>query len=677
LINNNNTLFSAVLKAIYCLLLLLGITLPSYAQKQAGKASFDPGKSIAAQYDRKNADTAEIRQWMDTILNYSKRQPLESIPFFKELLQLSIEQRFDFGAFNTYSNIITIYNNKGQYEAAFALMQEMHTLAAKTELVQLNAAVLNSLGNYYQRKGQYDSASYYYFTALDDLETRPGINPSIIPAIYSNLSGIFEHTGEYEKGLQYLQKAEPAIRASGDHYYLSLILINKGNALLKLGQVQNSITPLKEALQLARKYEYIQWQHLALSDIAQSYFQLNDHQTALRYLQEALKLKGDIDPVYQNSNTSIMGDIYFAAKNYRQAEYYWQKTLRSATDLKISKSILYVHKMLGKLYHATQQYDLAYEHANSYNMLRDSLMKAEILDRNSLLDKKYQTAQKNKEIAENKLLINRKQHEIQNRNLWIAIVATGTLALAMLTAFLYSRFLISKNKQRTQEEQLNNIEKEQEILQLKSMMKGEEKTRIQISRNLHDGIGGQMASLTMLLSMMKGKYKSGNNIEADMQKLSVMQLETAKELRQAAHNLMPDMLNRQGLKEVLLHYCEYNSHENFRLELQYDDNIVLHKNAELFIYRIVQELIQNVIKHAEADFAAIQLMKTENTLALTVEDNGKGFDSSTDLKNGQGLHSLRARIAHLDGYLSADASPQFGATIHIEIDFSKLQQLSE
>lgn len=675
MINNNNTFKPIPLKSFIIWGLSFLLTLPVYAQSRAGKASFDPDRSLANQYGIQNADTAGIKQWMDTVIVFSKRRPLESIPFFNELLHLSITSNFDYGAFNSYSNIITIYNNKGQYEAAFARMRQMYAVAVKTELPQFRAAVLNSLGNYYQRKGQYDSASHYYFTALEDLEGKANISPSIIPAIYGNLSGIFEHTGEYEKGLQYLQKAEPAIRTSGNNYYLALILINKGNALLKLGHTDSSIGPLKEALQLARKYEYTQWQHLALSDIAQSYFRLNDHQTALYYLQEALKLKGDIDPVYQTSNTSILGDIYFAAKDYKQAEYYWQKTLASATELKISKSILHAHKMLGELYQATRQYELAYKHANSYSILRDSLLKTDILNRTSTLDKKYQTAEKDKEIAENKLLINKKQHEIQNRNLWIGIVATGTLALAMLTAFLYSRFLISKSKQRSQEEQLSNIEREQEILQLKSMVSGEEKTRIQISRNLHDGIGGQMASLTMLLSMIKNKYQSGKQVEHDMQKLSMMLQETAKELRQAAHNLMPDMLNRQSLKEVLLHYCEQNSRENLRLDLQYDDNIILTKNAELFIYRIIQELVQNVIKHAEADFTAIQLMQTGNVLAITVEDNGKGFDSTRDMGNGQGLQSIRSRVEHLNGYMSADAAPQFGATIHIELDFSKLQQL--
>ncbi len=675
MINNNNTFKLIPFKALIICGLSFLLTLPAYAQSRAGQASFDPDRSLAAQYGIQNADSSRIRQWLDTVIVFSKHRPLESIPFFNELLHLSITRNFDYGAFNSYSNIITIYNNKGQYETAFAKMQQIHVVAAKTELAQFRAAVLNSLGNYYQRKGQYDSASHYYFTALEDLEGKANISPSIIPAIYGNLSGIFEHTGEYEKGLQYLQKAEPAIRTSGNNYYLALILINKGNALLKLGYTDSSIAPLKEALQLARKYEYTQWQHLALSDIAQSYFRLNDHQTALHYLQEALKLKGDIDPVYQTSNTSILGDIYFAAKDYKQAEYYWQKTLASATELKISKSILHAHKMLGELYQATRQYELAYKHANSYSLLRDSLLKTDILNRTSTLDKKYQTAEKDKEIAENKLLINKKQHEIQNRNLWIGIVATGTLALAMLTAFLYSRFLISKSKQRSQEEQLSNIEREQEILQLKSMVSGEEKTRIQISRNLHDGIGGQMASLTMLLSMIKNKLQSGKQVEQDMQKLSMMLQETAKELRQAAHNLMPDMLNRQSLKEVLLHYCEQNSRENLRLDLQYDDNIVLTKNAELFIYRIIQELVQNVIKHAEADFAAIQLMQTGSVLAITVEDNGRGFDSTKDMKKGQGLQSLRSRVEHLNGYMSADAAPQLGATIHIELDFSKLQQL--
>lgn len=662
---------------LYIIYSIVTITIGSSSLFAQAIQPFDVNKSVNQQYKIGKKDTVLTRQLIDTVILHLKKSPEQAISAFKELLEIAIEQQFDFGAFNSYSNIITIYNNKGKYETAFELMKQTKSTSKFSKLPQFEIAVLNSFGNYYQRNGQYDSASAYYFEALAIAENTVNINPSLIPAIYGNLSGIFEHTGEYEKGYAYLSKAEPAIRASGNTYYLTLILINKGNVLLKMGNSKASISPLKEAVTLAQKNNYSQWLHLALSDIAQSYFQLNEYKTALKYLKNAEAVNGDIDPVYQTSNMSVMGDIYFASGNYKSAETYWQKTLASATQLKISKSILYANKMLGELYRQTQQFELAYMHSKAYSTLRDSVFRDEVLARNSQLDKKYQTAQKDKEIAENKLVIDRKQHQIQNRNQWIVIVTTAILFLAMLTAFLYSRFINSKNKQKVQEQQLQQIEREQEILQLKSMIKGEERTRLQISRNLHDGIGGQMASLTMQLSHIKSKYQNGFEIKSDMEQLSSMLRDTAKEVRQSAHNLMPEMLAKRSLKDVLLHYCESNSREQFKLELQYDEGIVLKKNAELFIYRIVQELVQNIMKHAHASHAVIQLMANDDVLALTVEDNGVGFSNLQNNNSGQGLNSIRNRVENLNGFISSDSAPQMGTTILIELNFSKLQQLSE
>src|SRR5690606_25289437 len=94
-----------------------------------------------------------------------------------------------------------------------------------------------------------------------------------------------------------------------------------------------------------------------------------------------------------------------------------------------------------------------------------------------------------------------------------------------------------------------------------------------------------------------------------------------------SHNLMPDILSREGLKEALIHFLEHLQSHQLQINFHYYVLLPLPKEAEVFIYRITQELIQNVIKHAAASYVAVQVMLFKEILSITIEDNGKGFSA--------------------------------------------------
>jgi signal transduction histidine kinase len=238
---------------------------------------------------------------------------------------------------------------------------------------------------------------------------------------------------------------------------------------------------------------------------------------------------------------------------------------------------------------------------------------------------------------------------------------------------LYTLYRSSWHQKRFQEEKFRNLEQEQEIGQLRAMMKGEEKERIRIAQDLHDGIGGMLASIKMNLSTIS-QEQSELRILPSFIKVSGMLNETATEVRKTAHNLMPDALSKQDLRAALLQYCENSSSATLHIDLQYDVAEQINKDAELFIYRIVQELVQNMVKHAKATYAVIQLMLHNNSLSITVEDNGIGFDTTLPVK-GSGLQNMNKRVETLQGYISISSGKGKGTTVHIEFDFNKLKKL--
>ncbi len=634
-------------------------------------ADIDTSKYLNRQIQKED----DVFTVMDTAVAISKKSHVAALQILQHLLNKSLNNNYKAAASEVYSHIVTIYNNKGLYDDAFTFIKQSEQVAHQRSFNSLLPAVYNSFANRYQRTGQYDSAMHYYYKAIAVIENNPDITPSALPSIYINMSGVLEYLGDYKKGLMYLEKAERILRNSQSYHLLCLTLINKGNALENLSRNRQSITVLEEALTIARTRHYLQWEHLSLCNLANNYTRLNNYSKALNYLNEALALKGDVDPNYRTSNLIQLASVHLALKNIDKATEYGFQGLQLAKQHSISRSVLEANRILGLIYREKGDYSAALSYTSAYASLKDSIINEDMLKRNSILEIKYRTAQMDKELAESKLEITRKQNQLRNRNFLIAITSSGLLLLAAVAALLYSMYRNNRNQKFVQEEKVIRLQQEQELIQLKSIMQGEEKTRTRIAQDLHDGIGGQLASIKMNLSAAKKEHPIINDMPV-MNNIADMLAETAKEVRKTAHNLLPDFIERQSLKEALMYYCENNSTSQLKIGLQYDLPFKLPKNAELFIYRIIQELLQNIIKHSGASLAFIQLMENENLLNITVEDNGVGFDTSRNTISGSGLSSLQSRVATLNGYFSMSSSEGMGAIVHIELAINKLQNLS-
>jgi signal transduction histidine kinase len=158
--------------------------------------------------------------------------------------------------------------------------------------------------------------------------------------------------------------------------------------------------------------------------------------------------------------------------------------------------------------------------------------------------------------------------------------------------------------------------------------------------------------------------------------MSMLQ-DTTSEIRKTAHNLMPNVLLRHDLGEALRIYCEHiNASNELTITLRlYGDLKQLDKSVELFLYRMSQELIQNIIKHANASQAVVELELRDDTMNIIVEDNGIGFEVNSSY-SGFGLQNLQFRVQALQGTLSIESAKEIGTTIIIQFDLNKLSNFS-
>jgi signal transduction histidine kinase len=326
--------------------------------------------------------------------------------------------------------------------------------------------------------------------------------------------------------------------------------------------------------------------------------------------------------------------------------------------LKKSFQLLYV------IHEEKQDFKSAYEALNEYVDISDSILTQQSMEQINDLNVKYETAAKEKKIAEQTVQIIEKNSRL--RTLLFSLVAAGLLVSLLL--------ILYHQRQKNYKQSLITLKKEQDFSLLKALMTGEEKERTRLARELHDGLGGILAAAQMQIS----------NVVTHADPIATEQKEKAGELvqqaaiesRRIAHNLLPETLLRHGLDEALKEYCQSISASKLLL-IDYTSVGVeqqMEQSVSLSIYRIIQELVSNIIKHAKASEAFIQLHQTNGKLAITIEDNGIGLMPEIHDKTGIGLRNIQSRISYLNGSFDIRSEAQKGTSVYIEIQLDKNAQ---
>jgi len=212
---------------------------------------------------------------------------------------------------------------------------------------------------------------------------------------------------------------------------------------------------------------------------------------------------------------------------------------------------------------------------------------------------------------------------------------------------------------------------EQELKELNAMMHGQEEERNRIASDLHDRLGARLSSIKLL-------FQSGQNGDSESlrDKLLININEAIKETREISHNLSTDMLSRFGLETALKDIVRtINDAEKINADLSiYGLQKRLSLEIERNIYHIVLELINNTIKHAEAQQISIQISLVDDEINLFYEDDGKGFDVQNVVDSGLGMRSIYARINTINGAVYFNSKPGQGINVVMNIPVKEVEE---
>lgn len=234
-------------------------------------------------------------------------------------------------------------------------------------------------------------------------------------------------------------------------------------------------------------------------------------------------------------------------------------------------------------------------------------------------------------------------------------------ALILIAVILFFYF---KQRQKLKNKEIETLKQDREISNLEALIDGEEKERKRVAQELHDGLNGDLSAIKYRLSSLEDAPLDAENHENLLQTIAMID-NACSQVRSISHNLIPTSILDFGLVETLNEYCEkINFSLPLNIELQHFGNSnVLDKKTETVIYRIIQELINNITKHSKATTAMVQLNFHASELFITVEDNGIGFDVNS-AKTGLGLKNSYSRVDFLNANLDIDSNEKGSSYYH-------------
>ena len=251
---------------------------------------------------------------------------------------------------------------------------------------------------------------------------------------------------------------------------------------------------------------------------------------------------------------------------------------------------------------------------------------------------------------------------------WIDPVTSLVITLGLLYRNSKQQRIISEKDSKLKADRIAFLESQQQVVSLQSMINGQEMERTRIAKDLHDGLGGLFSTLKMYFSTL---LHDRQELEAEplMKKSGELIQMASEEVRRIAHNMMPEVLLKIGLVQGVRELCAaISAGRLLQVSFQaYGMDRRLDGPTEVMLYRILQELLNNIMKHAQATEAIVQFNRNGQALNITVEDNGKGFKpGAREGYRHSGLDSVYSRVQSLKGQMTIESRQQMGTTVMME-----------
>ncbi|MCE7990975.1 MAG: hypothetical protein HEP71_03310 [Roseivirga sp.] len=561
------------------------------------------------------------------------------------------------------------FKNRAQYDSALFYYTRALEGFRQQELPEKIAGALNRIGIVHFRLTDYDKAMLFQlqsFRINDSLQYKPGIMRNML-----NMGNIFNTTLDQAEAKKHYLEAIKAGTNIEEEALLATTLNNLGSLYID-HPLDNPFINYDSALHYFKAAKDI-YKELSdetgitegrkkalegaitgsLQNFGRVYEEKADYDSALYYYNTALG-RSDIAYVKATLYENI-GNVYKKSNNPRQSLTAYRKGFALAMESKVKNRIQTLSKNLADALVATNQPVAAVPFYQQHMAYKDSVYNDEKTKQASLFKTIYQTERKEKELVEQQAKT--KEAQLTSSRLQTTLLISVLLAAIAITFFMQrSRInkIEAKNLVLAHNQEVDKLLQQQDLKTFDALMEGQEKERKRLAEELHDRLGSVLSAAKMHL---EGGYDDGLKPQ-QFDYVNNLLTKAIDDTRQISHNMLSGVLTKFGLVAALHDLKEtVSSSDHLKVSLKtlrFDER--LEGDKEMHLYRIVQELLSNTLRHAEADQFDIKLEKQGTTLTLTVADNGKGT-ADTSKKSGIGIKNIESRVQKI-GAEWAFSSPQ-------------------
>lgn len=512
-------------------------------------------------------------------------------------------------------------------------------------------------------KGSYDSAAVYYYIAMDILKKTDA--PLVKAGVLNELGKLYRKTRDLDRSLQMYDEAFAIYKNLNDDDGMATILNESGVVFEYKQDYAEAIRRYKRSLAIREKMNDLQGTAYSFNFLGGVYTIQKNFVEAEKYLLQALELRKQLKDSFAIAlGYGDLGYMYKEQGLYSKAIEQYNFSNALAIKMAFADLLLSNYKELSVIAEKKGDFGLSLDYYKKQAALKDSIYSGDKMKQIEQLNAKYQAEKKEQQLKLQKAEITKK-----NYFLWgLAVVSI----LVIFAGFSFYRKRQIQNKLHLQAEVMR-----QQDLATKAIINAEENERKRIAADLHDGVGQMMSAAKMNLSAIESEIP----FKDDAQKISFENLislvdESCKEIRSVSHQMMPNALLKSGLASAVKEFLDKIDNRIIKINLHAEGlQERLDSNTETVLYRVIQECVNNVIKHSGANNLDISLIKDEDGIAATVEDNGRGFDTKDKQKfEGIGLKNISSRVAFLKGTVDFDSSPGKGTlvAIHVPINTENL-----
>ncbi|MFZ5939929.1 MAG: tetratricopeptide repeat-containing sensor histidine kinase [Bacteroidota bacterium] len=613
-------------------------------------------------------DSSKVQLYINIGQQYENSEPETAKYYYRRAGELSEKLHFTRGIIAYINNYTYVLNIQGYYDSSLQLNLRAIELAGSIHDSLAYAKANFNTGTSYRLMRDYTSAVLYYETGKDLLLGYP--DQQMKAQILDILQGFYTEMGNLTKAIEYGEEAVSIFRKLKNPPMLASSLTNLGVVYSNQGEHEKALALFSEAMEISSLNGDLNMETVQYLNMVNEHFKLGNYALIRTYLEKALKLARQLEST-ESEAIALKGLAYYYAhyNNFEASGKYADSALAvaQAFDFPKVKAEIYLH--LANLSYAAHDGVLGDHYSGLSKEISDSLINETIIRNTIELETRFDTERQKAKIihltSENRL----KELMLQRKRI-INIVLVSGLILLLVIIYLVYRTL--NQKQKLQEKKIRELEAEKMLAATEAVLKGEEQERSRLARDLHDGLGGLLSGIKFSFGTMKSNMiMTPENMQSFERAMDMLD-SSIVEIRRVAHNMMPEALMKFGLDTALRDFCSdiNNSgvlmidYHSMGLETQ-----VFDQTTNITIYRIIQELVNNILKHAGASRAIVQLINDGKRLIVTVEDNGKGMDMD-QMEGGAGIgwNNIRNRVDFLKGELDITSVPDEGTSVQIIIN---------